>query len=311
MVTSQVLVPEPPRRGDVHATKLNRVERVMSEPIAPPDESSNLIETNGSGEDHEKKMRLSQNFGKFVEDHPTNLRLLPAVRLRDLETLEVMKTTGFLPLNREGLLHFYYGKPSYKMKADHKGAEKVIARAAVAFVFDIESMPPVHRLFALDTGAFHDKRYSDFLPRDVKAEDFELLPAIPSLQRLVSAFFGSNARYYEGRIKDLVRFPLLDRAAEAYSNILNSAVIRTLDDRACTAEIQFNKPIEISKARLVTIVLPGRLYEDPEVKEFVDKTLKIKPICYRFRLATSEERTEVIYEKLGEFLEESGYLDVP
>jgi hypothetical protein len=249
----------------------------------------------------------STRLAKFLGQHTLEAKLLPVVRTATVNAFDAVMDHRLLILNQDNLLHFFYGKPSYKLSNNSDMPSRFLNDAGVCFVFDLKSLPPLHGLFALDTGAFRDKRYDNFLPNGVVLADFELPLEHESLPRLVAAFFGSNENYYEGIARDGLKISPLDRASEAYANIIRSSVIDHLDERACTAEIQLNVPVDIARAKLLTVVLPGRLYEDPEVKNFIDIDLKIRPILYRFRRAKPQERTEVIYQKLGEYLDHEGY----
>jgi hypothetical protein len=240
-------------------------------------------------------------FAAFIKRHPADQPKLPAVRTTNVVGFGKILDARELRPNEEGLLYFFYGKPSFKIPKRHSVPTRILGDAAVCFVFDLTTLPEIHRIFALDTGAYHGKRYDNYLPNGVLLSDFELPIHPETLQQLVSAFFGSNVNYYEGVAKESLKLDALDRASEVYANIVRSAVSE-LDERACTCELQFKQSILLSTARLVTVIIPSRLWDEAEVKTFFHD-LGVKPILYRFRRAKPEERTEVIYEKLGEYYE--------
>jgi hypothetical protein len=158
-------------------------------------------------------------------------------------------------------------------------------------------------MFAFDTGAYFGERYDNYLPNGLLIADFELPAEHEMLLQLVTAFFGNDRNYYDGVAKDSLSIPALDRASEVYANIIRSSVSEDFDERACTCELQFDEPISLTKSNLITIIMPGVLYDDPEVRRIVSVELEILPVVYRFKRAKPEERTEVIYQKLGEFYE--------
>ena len=137
-------------------------------------------------------------------------------------------------------------------------------------------------------------------------EDFALPVATESLSKFVTAFFGDNENYFAGRARRDISPPALDRASESYRDIIQAPVARNFDDRACTCELQFKEPISMHSARLMTIVLPDRLYDDSEVREKLT-SFGIKPIIYRMRCATPGERTSVIIERLDDFYKSHGF----
>ena len=242
-------------------------------------------------------------FARFVGRHEAAQPLLPAVRITNVVGFGKALDCRTLKLNDEGLLYFFYGKPSFKISKKHSIPTKILGDAAVCFVLDLSSLPEIHRAFALDTGAYHGKRYDNYLPNGLLLADFELPVGAQSLQQLVRAFFGDNERYYSGHAKADLTLDALDHASEVYANIIRSAVSSGLDERACSCELQFNQPIELLRECLITIIMPGLLYDDPEVKKFVTE-VGIIPILYRFKRASPDERTEVVYEKLGDFYEQ-------
>jgi hypothetical protein len=242
-------------------------------------------------------------FIAFVKQHVAVAPLLPAVRITNVVGFDKIVEVRELVLSEEKLLYFFYGKPSYKIPKKYSVPTKLMGDAAVCFVFDLLSLPELHKVFAFDTGAYYGERYDKYLPNGLQIADFELPAEHQTLLQLVTAFFGDNRNYYNGVAKNDLAIPALDTASEVYAAIIRSSVSEDFDERSCTCELQFDKPISLSTAKLITIIMPGLAYDDPEVKRIVNVELRIKPLVYRFKKAKPEERTEVIYEKLGEYYE--------
>jgi hypothetical protein len=238
--------------------------------------------------------------------------MLPAVHVTSVTAFGSVLEEGVLNLHqckfyKEDLCYFFYGKPAYRIRSGGDAATRILGNAAVCFLFDLSLMPRVHRAFAFDTGAYFGERYDDFLPDGMKMDDFGLPSDCKWLGRLVSTFFGKNEDYYRGEPKPRIAPPALDRASEVYKSVIQCATSAVFDDRACTCEIQFNEPISLEGNGLLAVVIPDQLFDDPEVRGAFEKW-KIKPILYRMHRARSEERSEVIYQKIWDLYEDTGLM---
>jgi hypothetical protein len=258
-------------------------------------------------------MPNNARFAQFIENHKATLPILPAVHSTNVNNFGKIIDAGILTLStcpcyNEDILYCFYGKPAYKITRAVEAATRLLGDATVSFVFDLSSLPTPHRSFALDTGASFGHRYDEYLPNGVLMEDFALPVATGSISKFVTAFFGDNKNYFVGRARRDISPAALDRVSESYEAIIQAAVSLNFDDRACTCELQFTEPISMHSARLMTIVVPDRLYDDVEVRKKI-KVLGVKPIIYRFRFATPGERTGVIMEKLGDFYQSRGFFD--
>jgi hypothetical protein len=194
----------------------------------------------------------------------------------------------------------FYGKPSYRLR---RGSDDLITRlladAAVCFVLKTIKLPDMHRAFALDTGASFGHRCDDYLPQGVAIADFEIAANPETVAKLVTAFFGENEKYVNGFSRRDIKISALDRVSEVY-NAIASSTISAFDERACTCELQYDAELEINKDSIQTVVMPDVLIGEKRVREKM-KDWGVKPITYRFRRATLGGRTEVIFEKVGDY----------
>lgn len=239
-------------------------------------------------------------FVKFIRAYSPASPLLPAVQITNVDAFGKIASTGVMNLNESGKLYFFYGKPSYRLPKASSMPTKVLGDAAVCFVFDLSTLPDLHKVYSFDTGGFFAQRYDDYLPTGVAMADFELAPEHQILAQTVAAFFGSNRNYYAGTVKAGLTIPALDRASEVYAGLIRSSVSEHFDERVCTCELQFDRSISVPNVSLLTIVLPDVLYDDLEVQEILARW-RIKPVLYKFKRSRPDERTEVIYDKLGDF----------
>jgi hypothetical protein len=177
----------------------------------------------------------------------------------------------------------------------------------VCFVLNTTKLPNVHRVFALDTGASIGKRYADYFPRGVSIDDFELDADCNSGAKLVKAFFHKNEKYLRGVVKSNIRISGLDIVSDVYKGILSTTVSRSFDERACTCELQYAAELEINRESVHSIVLPDVMNGEPRFKEKM-KEWGVKPITYMFRRGKPQDRTEVIFEKLGHYYKKKSFM---
>lgn len=253
-------------------------------------------------------MPRNARFVDFIEGHAPATPVLPLVHTTNVVAFDqIMKSDeislSFCKYYRKDLSYFFYAKPTYKLRRGESLATRLLGDAAICFVLDAHTMPEPLRTFALDTGASFGGRYDDLLPNGVGIEDFELPPTVRACAQLVTAFYGDNRSYYDGIMKSALPTSALDRVSEVISSIGKSVASQAFDERACSCEIQFDVAISLKTCKIETIVMPAVLYSEPEVSEIVSNKWKTKPVVYRFKRSTPEERTEVIFENLGRYYE--------
>jgi hypothetical protein len=257
-------------------------------------------------------MAFNQRFIDFLDQHTPARPLFPAIHTTTIGGFIGALESGVIDLKeckcfREDLLYCFYGKPAYRINHNSNAVTNMVGHAAACFVFDLETLPEIYRTFAFDTGAAFNKRYDKFIPRGVALDDFRLPSDHLWMAKLVSAFFDRNRNYYSGEAKNRIDHSSLDLASEAYASIVQANVSEHFDERACTFELQFNKPISIASSKLLTVVLPDKVYDSVEVRETLEKW-NVKPLLYRMRRSRPEARTEIILEIMGNFYEDSGII---
>jgi hypothetical protein len=180
--------------------------------------------------------------------------------------------------------------------------------ATVCFVLNVNKLPDAHRVFALDTGASFRNRYDGyFLGGGVSIDDFKLDPNDNSAAKLVSAFFGKNKNYFRGNAKPNIRISGLDIISDVYRAIATADVSDSFDERARTCELQYEVDLEINNDSLYTIIMPDRLWGDKRCKKKM-KDWGVKPITYMFRGGKPGDRTEIVFEKLGEYYGQNKFI---
>ena len=255
----------------------------------------------------------SKRFIEFLDHSASVFPILPAVHTTNVAAFgDILDQNKFsvrhCKVYRTPLCYLFYGKPSYQIRKKTPGASRILGDAAVCFVLRIDALPKLARLFAVDTGAYFGHRYDDYLPGGICIDDFEMPATVAYLSRLVGAIYGSNEAYYHGEPNNSVNISPLDRVSEVLSGLCAASFSGSFDERCCSCEIQIDCDIQLESSILETIVVPAKLLDDPLVLDACRNRWNIKPICYRFKRATPEARTEVICEKLGDYYSVMEYL---
>jgi hypothetical protein len=247
----------------------------------------------------------NQMFRQFIEKHDAALPILPAVHITWATNICEIFDTNKLKLSeckfyKKELVYLFYGKPAYKLSRGRNPTTRLLGDAAVCFVLNATKLPSLHRAFALDTGAAFGNRYSEYLAGNISVDDFEIEAKCDSAARLVSTFFGGNKKYIGGEVRSDIEISGLDVVSDAYKAIASASVSSTLDERACTCELQYDAEVMLNNDTVQSVIMPDKMFGEKFVQEKM-KEWGVKPIIYRLVRAEPGERTAVICEKLFEY----------
>lgn len=277
---------------------------------------------------------LMSSFTDFLQSYDPCQPMMPMFHgtnfknFLDIIRSHVITTTIDAVFDKEELLYFYYGRPAYRVSGNVTGGS-LKQQDPVCFILEPESITATKRIFPFDSGAFANNLYDDFL-RGFNLNDFEVGSIPQSTQRLVSAFYGSNNRYFEGKpIPDVSIRPLYIEA-DSYFQMLKSRAVKyanetsgiAADDRRYTIEVQSQDEFDLRPERLtnadgtvvirnkvLAVVMPRASLDDPTINEAVTKIWKAHPITYRGIIgANPTEFHGAIRERIGDFLENRGVL---
>src|SRR4051794_34732189 len=79
-----------------------------------------------------------------------------------------------------------------------------------------------------------------------------------SVRKLITAFFGSNANYFDGSPLKDIKFPQLSYEVESYIALISNRQTEDYDDRSSAIEIQINIPVKL--VRMVEAVVLPRVF---------------------------------------------------
>lgn len=245
---------------------------------------------------------------KYIEEYDTKNKpeLLPFLHsCEGYNGEKIIKSNELKTANckvfNEDLLYFFYGKPSYPVGEKNETKRTDDLYCPVCFIINPKKVP-IYRVFPFDSGAFKEKRYKDFLHRDMKIEDFELENSVDAILSYIATIFDNNRKYIEGfackRESNYLEI-------ESFLNLLNAKGSFDIDERANTVEIILKEGV-IIKDVVECIILPESLMERKEVSKFINNN-NIRYKTYTVRRFTLPMRyNETIFNLAMEYLRENG-----
>jgi hypothetical protein len=251
-------------------------------------------------------------FNDFVQSHTPTEGALPlthatdAFTLRDVMETDTLKATPCPVFNGTDLLYLFYGRASYRPNLNTL-PNSLSSYAPVCFILKPEIATAPKRVHPFDTGAFADGKFDATMHRKMRKERFELTSQLDSARKLVTAFFGTNAQYFDGVPRKDVTVPTLAYEAESYLALVSNRQTEEFDDRSSAVEVQLDRDVALIGA-VEAVVLPASLVDDPEVAAKL-MTWRADPIPYHTiaRMKPSEY-TGAVVGAVREFLKRSGRL---
>jgi hypothetical protein len=249
------------------------------------------------------------------------------LHFRDILSSHVLTPTPCTVFKDEELLYLFYGRPAYRVSRGVLGSPQ-LRHLPVCFLLQPDAITTPKRVYPFDSGAFMSNLFKNFLT-GLDLDNFALLDDFPkTLQRLISAFYGSNLNYYYGKMDGPASGSPLDIEVNAYLAMLRDTGVAfasestSSDDRRYTIEIQADSSIQLAaedaadangnmvvRNRVVAVALPLPALGEDEIMEPVTKIWKAEPITYpTYGFAKPEEYHSVIRDKIAEFLIKRGVL---
>ena len=210
----------------------------------------------------------------------------------------------------ENLNYFFVGRPAYKYESDNSTAEPW--ELPCCFIFNVEDIGPIKRVFPFDSGALAGGRYPSYL-NGMPMDEFECNTS-DAIGKTIGAFFGSPTRYFNLNPKPRAEFEHeysltpLDAELEGAMRLAGEATPSSFDDRRFTIEVQSESSIDLGDVHPLAVVLP-EVYLDVEgVLERIQDDWGAEPIGYPIYPLNLSAYYAVIYREVHTFLKREGYL---
>jgi len=224
------------------------------------------------------------NFKTFFDKHKNNLPNLPLCHTTDGYTAREILSQGKLSptpcpvFKGEDLLYFFYGKPTYRVSSESTAGTS--AFWPVSFLIRSSNIIP-QTIFPFDTGAFINKRYTNYFHEKMDIKKFELDNNIVKIKNFIKFFYGKNESYFFGKpISDLENsIPKTFFELESYYELIRSKTIQSSDDRDRSVEVILNTEINLTSKSILLAVIPT-FYLDDDI--FRQNLLNYAEIVYDY-----------------------------
>ncbi|MDH0113374.1 hypothetical protein N7379_02700 [Rhizobium pusense] len=177
-----------------------------------------------------------------------------------------LKTTDICEVFEEPITYLFYGRPAYKY-ATKGGATKNLATYPICFIFDVDLLPEIKRIYPFDTGALHHKILSNFIHNDNVVADFVMEPERNRIADIVLHFHGSNENYLSGTVEPKTHDPFAFESI-AYSEMHKAYVPDTSDERRITIEVHAPEVLKLKEGALRGMIIPLPLLGSELLNDF-------------------------------------------
>lgn len=178
-----------------------------------------------------------------------------------------LHTTDVCEVFDEPITYLFYGRPAFKY-ATKAGLTSNLASYPICFIFDIDLLPEIKRVFPFDTGALHHKILSNFIHDNNVVAHFEVEPERNRIADIVLHFHGSNDNYLAGKVSGKQHDPFHFESI-AYEKMHENYVPDRSDERRVTIEVHAPQNLKLQDSALRGIILPTPLLGSDFLKEFV------------------------------------------
>lgn len=215
-----------------------------------------------------------------------------------------MVTEDVCEVFNEQVTYLFYGRAAYKYAAPDF-ATKQLSLYPVCFIFDLEMITDIKRIYPFDSGAMHHDFLKPFMHDQMTLADFEIEPESRRVADIVLKFFDTNSNYLKAEPNRRDIDPLAFES-EAYVKMTNAHVGSPADERRVTIEVQAGKTVPFSNGVLKGIVVPMQYLDSPIFKNFVGKE-GIAVRCYEIDVWNPKQSFGVLAGAAKQYLREQGY----
>lgn len=170
----------------------------------------------------------------------------------------------------EKITYLFYGRPAFKF-AISDGGTRSLAPYPICFIFDINLLDSIKRIFPFDTGALHHKLMKNFVHNDNVVAHFNLGPSIDRIGDVVLHFYGGNQEYMDYTLRDTKLDPF-DFESVAFKELHNDVERTYVDERRVTIEVQAGESLKLKGGALRAIIVPMAALDSVHLQSFINDT---------------------------------------
>jgi hypothetical protein len=234
-----------------------------------------------------------------------------AYHLREIQQKNLLEVSDCDVFVGEKLNYFFVGRPGYKFS--ETGGEGAYWEFPCCFIFDFSAVGDPRRIFPFDSGAFRKGKYPNYI-KMMKMEDFDVAEVTDAPARIIGAFFGSPARYFQLQAKAEEQFireyslGVMDAELRALHRLATDKSDLKFDDRRFCIEVQGQKGIDLSVSKPLAVVAPSDYFDDSTFRRHITEKWEAEPIPYPIYPLSVSNAYAQIYERVHEFYKTRGLL---
>lgn len=182
---------------------------------------------------------------------------------------KLLRTDDVCEVFDEPITYLFYGRPAFKYSV--KPELKILAYYPICFVFDIDLIGAIRRLFPFDTGALFHKILNKFIHEDNVIAHFEMEPDKQRISDIVMKFCGNNRNYISSTLREEKIDPFHFEST-AFRQMHDPHRSDKSDERRVTIEIQAEREIGLDKGALKAIIVPYQMLGSEILENFLRAT---------------------------------------
>ncbi|KOF22283.1 hypothetical protein AC244_01670 [Ensifer adhaerens] len=204
----------------------------------------------------------------------------------------------------EQVTYLFYGRAAYKYGLTDLATTQ-LSLYPVCFIFDLELIEDIKRIYPFDSGAMHHDFLKAFMDDKMALADFEIEPDTRRIADIVLKFFDNNANYLNSRPNER-EIDTLDFESTAFMEMTRSHVGSGADERRVTIEVQAGKTVPFANGLLKAMIVPIQYLESPFFRDFIDKQ-GIRVRAYEINVWNPKQSFGVVASAAKDFLRNEGY----
>lgn len=234
-----------------------------------------------------------------------------AILLKKILRSKQLRTAPCNVFRGEQLLYFFVGRPAYKKEV---ALEPHYWELPVCFICEF-GVAGSRRIFPFDTGAFANGSYPNFISI-ADMEDYNLSGDPDSVQKIIGTFFGDRLSYYRLKARSESDFTsrysvdILDEEVRALHALIATRMPKTTDDRRASIEVSFSTAYDLSRGKVLAVVLPEIYLESDEIIQHIEVELNAEPIAYPITTQNVSYYFATIYALVEQFYQRNGFFRV-
>lgn len=213
-------------------------------------------------------------FSDQVPNHNDVLEFLPlfhtcdSFQARTYIGKKLLRTEDVCEIFKEPITYLFYGRPAFKYTV-RDGNTVNLAMYPICFVFDIDLIGAIRRIYPFDTGALYHKILERFIHDKNVVADFELEPSTKRISDVILQFHGSNRNYIESRLRDKLAIDPFNFESVSFEKMHDRYAPDRSDERRVTIEIQAEQELSLTSGALKAIIVPTQMLGSPFLLNFV------------------------------------------